>query len=379
MLYLSRRSALRSSSLYDPSLRALCFETPRQLEIRQPLPRICQKHHPHLATAVRPLSTTAVRPAATPGVDSRSTTSKVAPAEPWRRHISSDPATPTVYTFFEKVTSTWQYIVVDPQSAEAVVVDPVLDYDPSAGTITADTADGLLAFIQHNELTVRRILETHAHADHLTAAQYFKRQLGGDIPVCIGQRISQVQQTFATVYGFEQSAFEKTFDCFFQDDEEFKLGNLSCRVLHLPGHTPDHVGYLIGKAVFTGDSIFNPDVGSARADFPGGNAEDLYASMQRLLALPEDYRLFVGHDYPQNRDQTCWSTVADQRERNKHLKLGTDADMFIKWRKERDAVLGAPRLLHPSLQVNIRAGKLPPRDAKGKVFFRIPIKSEVDL
>lgn len=158
MLYLSRRSALRSSSLYEPSLRALCFETPRQLEIRQSLPRICQKHHPHLATAVRPLSTTAVRPAATPGVDSRSTTSKIAPAEPWRRHISSDPATPTVYTFFEKVTSTWQYIVVDPQSAEAVVVDPVLDYDPSAGTITADTADGLLAFIQHNELTVRRIL-----------------------------------------------------------------------------------------------------------------------------------------------------------------------------------------------------------------------------
>ncbi|KAH9935608.1 Metallo-hydrolase/oxidoreductase [Fomitopsis serialis] len=305
---------------------------------------------------------------------------KVAPAEPWRRHISPDAATPTVYTFFEKITSTWQYIVVDPHTSEAVIVDPVLDYDANAGAISTGTADGLLAFAEVEGLKVRRILETHAHADHLTAAQYIKQELGGDIPVCIGKRISQVQKTFAPIYGLDDpSVFEKTFDCYFDDDEEFKLGQLSCCVIHLPGHTPDHVGYLIGKAVFTGDSIFNPDVGSARADFPGGNAEDLYASMQRLLSLPPDYRLFVGHDYPQNRDHTCWSTVEDQRVANKHLKLGTDKSAFIEWREQRDAVLGAPRLLHPSLQVNIRAGRLPPADANGRVFFRIPITSSSKL
>ncbi|KZT10637.1 Metallo-hydrolase/oxidoreductase [Laetiporus sulphureus 93-53] len=294
--------------------------------------------------------------------------------------MSPEESTPTVYTFFERATSTWQYIIVDPHTSDAVVIDPVLDYDASSGSVTTETADGLLSFIHHNKLTIHRILETHAHADHLTAAQYFKHQLGGQIPVCIGQRIGQVQKTFAPKYGFDDpSVFENTFDCFFKDDEQFGLGKLSCRVMHLPGHTPDHVGYLIGKAVFTGDSIFNPDVGSARADFPGGNAEDLYASMRRLLSLPPDYRLFVGHDYPQDRDQTCWSTVEEQRERNKHLKVGTDAEMFIEWRKQRDAVLGAPRLLHPSLQVNIRAGKLPPKDEKGRIFFKIPITSTVDV
>ncbi|EPS98649.1 hypothetical protein FOMPIDRAFT_131337 [Fomitopsis schrenkii] len=274
-------------------------------------------------------------------------TAKVPPAEPWKRHISPDAATPTVYTFFENATSTWQYVVVDPHTRKAVVVDPVLDYDANAGTVTTQTADGLLVFVEMEGLKVRRVLETHAHADHLTAAQYIKQQLGGDIPVCIGRRIEQM------------------FDCYFDDDQEFKLGQLSWSVMHLPGHTPDHVGYLIGKAVFTGDSIFNPDVGTARADFPGGNAEDLYASMQRLLALPADYRLF--------------STVADQRAANKHLKLGADKADFIAWRKQRDAVLGAPRLLHPSLQVNIRAGRLPPPDAQGRVFFRIPITSSVDF
>ncbi|PCH43854.1 Metallo-hydrolase/oxidoreductase [Wolfiporia cocos MD-104 SS10] len=338
---------------------------------------------PYVLDPTRGLSTTT--PSHTAASTSGQTSSillkrNVPPAEPWRRHISPDAATPTVFTFFEKATSTWQYIVVDPHTSDAVVIDPVLDYDASSGSITTQTADGLLSFIEHERLTVRRILETHAHADHLTAAQYLKQQLGQHIPVCIGQRITQVQKTFAPKYGFDDpSVFDNTFDCFFKDDEEFKLGQLCCRVMHLPGHTPDHVGYLIGKAVFTGDSIFNPDVGSARADFPGGNAEDLYASMQRLLSLPTAYRLFVGHDYPQDRDQTCWSTVEEQRERNKHLKLGTDAETFIKWRKERDAVLGAPKLLHPSLQVNIRAGKLPPKDAQGRVFFKIPITSEVDV
>ncbi|KZT72193.1 Metallo-hydrolase/oxidoreductase [Daedalea quercina L-15889] len=335
----------------------------------------------YLAVARRPCSTSRPLFAATITVTRDSSpVPKIPPAEPWKRHISPDAVTPTVFTFFEKATSTWQYIVVDPHTSEAVVVDPVLDYDASTGAISTSTADGLLAFIEVEGLKVRRILETHAHADHLTAAQYIKQQLGGNIPVCIGRRISLVQKTFASIYGLDDpAAFEQTFDCYFDDDQEFQLGQLSCRVMHLPGHTPDHVGYMIGKAVFTGDSIFNPDVGSARADFPGGNAEDLYASMQRLLSLPSDYRLFVGHDYPQNRDQTCWSTVEDQRTANKHLKLGADKSAFIEWRKQRDAVLGAPRLLHPSLQVNIRAGKLPPVDDKGRVFFKVPITSSVDL
>ncbi|OBZ68185.1 Glyoxylase B2 [Grifola frondosa] len=310
---------------------------------------------------------------------SHASAEKIPPAEPWRRHISQDPHTPTVYTFFEKATSTWQYIVVDPESLEALVIDPVLDYEASSGTISTETADGLISFIENNDLTVTRILETHAHADHLTAAQYFKQQLDGDVPVCIGQRITQVQKTFAPIYGLEPESLKNTFDVLFKDEAEFKLGELSCRVMHLPGHTPDHVGFIVGKAVFTGDSIFNPDVGSARADFPGGNAEELYASMQRLLALPAEYRLYVGHDYPENRDQTCFSTVADQRERNKHVKQGSDQESFIKWRKDRDAVLGAPRLLHPSLQVNIRAGKLPPADTTGRVYLKIPVRVDLEL
>ncbi|KAI0645529.1 Metallo-hydrolase/oxidoreductase [Trametes meyenii] len=311
---------------------------------------------------------------------SRASANRIPPAEPWRRHVSPDPdTTPTVYTFFEKATSTWQYIIVDSITSEAVIVDPVLDYDPNSGTISTDTADGLVSFVEQNGLRVTRILETHAHADHLTAAQYLKQQLGGVIPVCIGQRITQVQKTFAPIYGLESSSLDNAFDVYFKDNEEFKLGSLSCHVMHLPGHTPDHVGYVIGKAVFTGDSIFNPDVGSARADFPGGDVEKLYVSMQRLLALPEDYRLYVGHDYPQNRDQTCFATVADQRAQNKHVKAGTDPSTFIRFRKERDAVLGAPRLLHPSLQVNIRAGRLPPADDKGRIFLRVPVRVDLRL
>ncbi|TFY63163.1 hypothetical protein EVJ58_g3417 [Rhodofomes roseus] len=356
-----------------------CSAIARGCWSKAPVTPLAAKLSPLVATS-RAYSTSRPLSAAATTSTQPSSANKVPPAEPWRRHISPDAATPTVYTFFEKVTSTWQYVVVDPHTSEAVIIDPVLDYDANAGAISTNTADGLLAFVEAEGLKVRRVLETHAHADHLTAAQYIKQQLGGDIPVCIGRRILLVQKTFAPIYGLDDpTTFENAFDCYFDDDQEFKLGQLSCSVLHLPGHTPDHVGYLIGKAVFTGDSIFNPDVGSARADFPGGNAEDLYASMQRLLSLPSDYRLFVGHDYPQNRDQTCWSTVEEQRHANKHLKLGADKSAFIEWRKQRDAVLGAPRLLHPSLQVNIRAGRLPPADDKGRVFFQIPITSSVDL
>lgn len=324
-------------------------------------------------TPVRSMASTAVS-------NQQSNPEPVAAAQPWRCHFESDETTPRVYTFFEKATSTWQYIVADSKTSEAVIIDSVLDYDPASGVVSTTTADGLLGFIRQNNLHVTRILETHAHADHLTAAQYLKQQLGGIVPVCIGSRITQVQQTFAPVYGYDSPQFfDHTFDVYLKDDEIIKLGDFQGQVIHLPGHTPDHVGYVFGKAIFTGDSIFNPDVGSARVDFPGGNARALYASMQRLLSYPPHFRLFAGHDYPSGRDQNCSATVAEQREKNIHCKVGIPSDAFIDWRKVRDAQLGAPRLLHPSLQVNIRAGKLPPADEKGRVLLKTPVKTNIKL
>ncbi|GJE94967.1 Metallo-hydrolase/oxidoreductase [Phanerochaete sordida] len=286
--------------------------------------------------------------------------------------------TPAIHSFFEKVTGTWQYVLVDPATSEAVILDPVLDYDPASGTISTKTADRLLAFVEEQGLKVTRILETHAHADHLTSSQYLKRQLGGSVPIGIGARITQVQQRFAPVYGFDDNALlDDAFDVYFKDDQSFALGSLQCTVVHLPGHTPDHVGYVFGKAIFTGDSIFNPDVGSARADFPGGDAQDLYKSMQRLMTFPEDALLFVGHDYPPapGRAPTTAATVAEHRK----LWAAKDEDSFVSWRRQRDAGLGAPRLLHPSLQVNIRAGRLPPKDAQGRMYFKTPLAGVTDL
>ncbi|KZT26844.1 Metallo-hydrolase/oxidoreductase [Neolentinus lepideus HHB14362 ss-1] len=300
-------------------------------------------------------------------------------AVPSRIHVNLGEDTPDVYSFFEKVTSTWTYVVADPVSKEAAVIDPVLDYDHSSGKISTETADGILAFIHKECLTLRYILETHAHADHLTAAQHYKQSFGCAVPVCIGSRIKQVQQTFAPIYDVEPSLLDNAFDIYFRDDERFKLGDMLCKILHLPGHTPDHLGYVFGRVVFTGDSIFMPDVGSARADFPGGNVKDLYNSMQRLLSLPFDYLLFVGHDYPPERAIEDVVTVEEQRRRNKHVKAGTDEAAFTAFRSARDAQLGAPKLLHPSLQVNIRAGKLPPADAEGRVFFKVPVKTAVAL
>ncbi|KAJ6593894.1 beta-lactamase-like protein [Mycena capillaripes] len=252
---------------------------------------------------------------------------------------------------------------------DAALIDTVLDYDLPSGTIATTTADGILSFIEKHGLNIKYILETHAHADHLTAAQYHRKKF--DVPVGIGKRISKVQETFGAVYGFEPSEFERAFDLLFQDDEEFKLGGLNCRVIHLPGHTPDHVGYVIGQSVFTGDCIFQPDCGSARSDFPGGDPRILYSSMQRLLALPESFQLFVGHDYPVGRQQLCLSIVGDQRRSNKHGKVSESE--FIALRNSRDSVLAPPQLLHPALQTNIRGGKLPPSDARGRIWFKTSV------
>ncbi|KAJ7178534.1 Metallo-hydrolase/oxidoreductase [Mycena crocata] len=284
---------------------------------------------------------------------------------------------PTVYSFFEKQTSTWQYIVSDPLTLESAIIDSVLDYEPASGTISTTTADGILSFIRQRGLNIKYILETHAHADHLSAAQYYRRKTNA--PVGIGRRIAAVQKKFGLVYGFEPSSFVGAFDLLFQDDERFKLGRLNCQVIHLPGHTPDHVGYVFGESIFTGDSIFHQDLGSARCDFPGGDAKMLFSSMQRLISFPDSFRLFVGHDYPVGRDQICVSTVGEQRHSNKHSRKGISEAEFTAYRNSRDSLLGAPRLLHPSLQTNIRGGKLPPRDVNGLFWFKTPITTSVDL
>jgi glyoxylase-like metal-dependent hydrolase (beta-lactamase superfamily II) len=288
---------------------------------------------------------------------------------------------PAIHTSFEPVTGTWQYIVSDPSTRDAAIIDSVLDFDPAASRISTKSADELLSVVTQEKLQVKYIMETHAHADHLTAARYLQQkllQLGQPRPeIAIGKRIVLLQETFASEYAVPKEELESVFDKLWEDDESFQIGNLKGEVLHLPGHTPDHVGYKIEGSVFTGDSIFNPDVGSARADFPGGSATDLWSSAQKLLALPENFRLYTGHDYPpatreSNESGEKWkayTTVKEQRTENKHVKAGTKEEEFVAWRRERDAGLGEPRLLHQALQFNVRGGRLP-RDG----FLRVPVK-----
>lgn len=295
---------------------------------------------------------------------------------------------PDIHTIFEPITATWQYIVADPTTKSAAIIDSVLDFDPSTSRITTTTADALISLIELHSLKPTLIMETHAHADHLTASHYLQQklvQLGFQkAKICIGKRIRVVQATFAQKYGIKKEEFEGAFDHLWNDDESFHVGQLEGTVIHLPGHTPDHVGYRIGSNVFTGDSIFNPDVGSARADFPGGSVDDLYASVQKLLALPDEYRLYTGHDYPpttrpEDEKMKPYSTVQEQKNCNKHVKVGTKKEEFMEWRKERDAQLGEPRLLHQSLQVNIRGGRLPGKSAGGDRFLNVPVKVEKEV
>ena len=293
---------------------------------------------------------------------------------------------PIVHPVFEKQTSTWQYIVACPQTREAVIIDPVLDFDQTKCSISTTSADGLLDLVSSHNYGVTRLLETHAHADHLTAAYYIQQKLKAVnstvVPICTGFRIHHVQRTFAQIYGVPQAELNDVFDHLFQDDETFRIGNLTAQVLHLPGHTPDHSGYLIGSNVFTGDSIFNPDVGSARCDFPNGDANALYQSMQRLLSFPAHYKLYTGHDYPPSsgdadasRGPMPFVTVGDQREGNKHVKGGTLEEDFVSWRKERDFGLNEPKLLNQALQVNIRGGRLPfSMGESPKAFLLMPVK-----
>jgi glyoxylase-like metal-dependent hydrolase (beta-lactamase superfamily II) len=282
---------------------------------------------------------------------------------------------PHIDAFFDEATFTVTYLVSDPTQQKAAVIDPVLDYDHRSGKASHVSADRVLAKARERGVQVEWVLETHAHADHLTAAPYIKARTGA--AVVIGEHIKDVQRIFKPVFLAEDVSGEgREFDRLVADGDALPLGGLSIEVLHLPGHTPADVAYRIGDAVFVGDTIFMPDYGTARADFPGGDAALLYRSIHRLLSLPPQTRLFMCHDYKApGRDRYAWeTTVAEEKARNVHVRDGIDEETFVAMRCQRDGGLAAPVLLLPSVQVNIRAGRLPPPEANGVSYLRIPVR-----
>jgi len=281
---------------------------------------------------------------------------------------------PTVKPFFHSPTSTWTYVVSDPATREAAVIDPVLDYDWRSARTGTSSADGVLAHLEAQGLRLRWILETHAHADHLSSAAYLQSRAGGQI--AIGTGIRQVQATFKRIFGLgdEFAPDGRQFDRLFADGDTVALGGIEGRVIATPGHTSDSVSYLFGDALFVGDTVFMPDGGSARCDFPGGDAAELYRSVQRLYALPEATRLFVCHDYsPGGRPPQCQTTIGEQRRANVHLKADTSEHDYVAMRRARDATLDVPNLIIPSVQVNIRAGHLPPAESDGVSYLKVPL------
>ena len=284
---------------------------------------------------------------------------------------------PTVRAFFDRATNTISYLVSDPAAGAAVVIDPVLDYDAAAVRTSTASADAILAAAADQGLRIERVLETHAHADHLSAAHYIREKTGARIGV--GRRITEVQKTFADLFDTDDvTADGAVFDDLFDDGDRFAIAGLEGEVIHTPGHTPACVSYHIGDAVFVGDTLFMPDYGTARTDFPGGDAATLYRSIQRILTLPDETRLFVGHDYlPETGRKTfAWeTTVGEERRANIHIGGGVSEADFVARRTARDASLDVPRLILPSLQVNIRAGDLPPPEASGKRFLKFPVNA----
>jgi len=282
---------------------------------------------------------------------------------------------PTIQAFFDEPTNTVSYLVADPATKKAAVVDPVLDYDHNAGTVDTRSVEVILKAADEAGYGVKWVLETHAHADHLSGAPLIKAKTGAKIG--IGEHIKDVQRIFRPIFNATDLVTDGSdFDHLFQDGERFKIGNLEAEVLYTPGHTPADVSYKIEDAVFVGDTLFMPDYGTARADFPGGDAHQLYRSIKRLQALPPETRLFMCHDYKApGRDQFAWeTTVKQQRENNVHVREGVTEDEFVAMRSKRDATLAAPRLLLPSIQVNIRAGKFPPKESNGVHYLVIPLK-----
>jgi len=282
---------------------------------------------------------------------------------------------PLVQPFLDEDTETWSYVIYDREGGSAAVIDAVLDFDQASGRTSTGGAEKIVAFVRDKQLTVEWVLETHAHADHLSAAPFIREQLGGKI--AIGDHIRQVQGIFRDVFNLEKEFLVdgSQFDHLFHDGDTFSIGDLEGRVIYVPGHTPADMAWLIGDALFVGDTLFLPDVGSARCDFPGGDARNLYQSVQKLLSLPEETRMFMCHDYPPKgaREHQCETTVGAQKRDNIHLHEGVTEDEFVKMRSERDATLGMPRLILPSIQVNIRAGQMPPAEDNGTVYLKVPV------
>ncbi|MBN8630039.1 MAG: MBL fold metallo-hydrolase [Rhodobacterales bacterium] len=280
---------------------------------------------------------------------------------------------PEVTGFFDPATNTISYVVKDPASDACAIVDSVMDIDYAAGRITYTHADEIIAFVRARGLTLEWLIETHVHADHLSAAPYIQRQLGGQIG--IGRNITVIQDTFGKIFN-EGTEFQRDgsqFDRLFDDGDTYQVGRMTCTALHTPGHTPACMTHVMGDAAFVGDTLFMPDGGSARADFPGGDAGQLYDSIQRVLSLPDDMRLFMCHDYgPNGRDIRWETTVRDEKAHNIHVS-GKSREEFIALRTARDATLAMPKLIIPSLQVNMRGGDLPPADESGKRFLKVPI------
>lgn len=282
---------------------------------------------------------------------------------------------PIVTAFFDDATNTVSYVVQDPQGSACAIIDSVLDFDHAAGRTDTRSADRVVAFIQDKALNLQWILESHVHADHLSAAPYLQEKLGGKIG--IGNQIRVVQDTFGKVFN-EGTEFQRDgsqFDALFADGDSFHIGQMRADVMHTPGHTPACLTYVIGDAAFVGDTLFMPDFGTARCDFPGGSAHDLYQSIQRILSLPGETRIFVGHDYKApGREDFAWeTTVAAQKAANVHVGGGKDEDSFVDLRETRDAQLAMPKLIVPSLQVNMRAGHMPPAEEDGTVMLKLPI------
>jgi len=282
----------------------------------------------------------------------------------------------SIQAFFDDRTCTVAYVISDSASGCAAIVDPVLDFDFRSGSTSAIQADRMLAHIHERGLTVQWILETHAHADHLSGARYLQERVGGRI--AIGERITDVQATFRKLYNLERSFLPDgaQFDHLFKDGERFMIGEVEARAMWVPGHTPADMAYVVDDAVFAGDTLFMPDVGTARADFPGGDARTLYRSIRRLLALPPQTRMFVCHDYPPAGRAAAWeTTVAAQRDANIHVHDGVGEAAFVAMRQARDAALDVPALILPSIQVNIRAGRMPPAEYDGTSYLKIPLNA----
>lgn len=282
---------------------------------------------------------------------------------------------PRVKAFFDEATNTVTYVVEDPRSNACVIIDPVLDFDPASGRTSTASADKVIEYIENSSLDVVWILETHVHADHLSGAAYLKSEVGGRTGV--GKLITEVQTIFKGIFnlGDEFTVDGEQFDSLLDEGDQLEVGSMTVRVMHTPGHTPACLTFVAGNCAFIGDTMFMPDFGTARVDFPGGDAVKLYRSIQRILALPDDTRLFMCHDYkPQGREEFAWkTTVAEERADNIHIHAGVTEQEFVDFRSKRDKQLGMPKLILPSIQVNIRAGEMPPADDNGVVYLKLPV------